>query len=249
MNGLYNQTLYHLDTAFKRLEAMIPPPQKVKHHEGFVYRYVEQTYEQALVQKLARVMSGLHAARLLLDNGLLQEQGAMHRILQELHEDILFLALRKEETHLHREYLEAFYQEEFDAPTAFESTQKRPMVSRKKIRAAVERLLEDMGGGDSSTGIELSRTIEKTHSGFVHGASPQIMDMYFGDTPHFHVHGMIGTQRQEEHRYDLYNPFFRAIIAFAVVAKVFGEDDLSRDLHKFLLEFDAISGRHEAFRD
>ena len=248
MDGLYDQTLHHLDKAFTKLEAMVPPPQKVPHGDAWVFRYVERTYEQAMVQKLARVISGLRAARLLCDHGLLQEQGAMHRMLDEFHEDVLFLALRKEETSLHREYLDAFYKEEFDAPAAFESTQKRPMISRKKIRAAVERSLTDLGELDSSTGIELSRTLHKAQSGFVHGASPQIMDMYFGNPPRFHVHGMEGTQRQTEHRYDLYNQFFRAIVSFAVVAKVFGDDELSQSLHSWLLEFDRLSGRNNAFR-
>src|SRR5438105_8925524 len=103
MNGLYNQTFHHLDKAFNRLESMVPPPQRVPHGDGFVFRYKEQTIFQAMVQKLARVVSGLHAARLLVENGFLQEQAVIQRTLDEFHEDILFLAysvINKEHTTL-----------------------------------------------------------------------------------------------------------------------------------------------------
>ena len=77
MNGLYNQTFQHLDKVFKRLEDMVPPPQKVPHGDAFVFRYKEKTTHQVIVQKLARMVSGLHADRLLLENRLLQERAAI----------------------------------------------------------------------------------------------------------------------------------------------------------------------------
>jgi hypothetical protein len=115
MNGLYNHTLHHLDQAFRKLERMVPLPQKVQYPDGFNYRYREQTIHQALVQKLARVVSGLHAARLLHEHGFVQEQASMQRVLDELHEDILFLAfavIKKNLTPAHQEYLAEFYKEE-----------------------------------------------------------------------------------------------------------------------------------------
>lgn len=249
MNGLYNHTLHHLDKAFKRLEDMVPPPQKVQHGDAFVFRYVEKTIHQAIVQKLARVVSGLQAARLLLENGFLQEQAAVQRMLDEFNDDILFLAyavIKKEQTPLHQEYLDAFYKEEFDAPTAVESSHDRPMVSRRKIRAYIARV--DLAGTDPSTGVTLSHTLHSGYSGFVHGASPHIMDMVEGDPPRFRIHGMGGTSRHEEHRNDLYNPFFRAIIAFAMAAKAFGDEELFQSLRAYHLEFDTLSGRNNAFR-
>lgn len=111
MNGLYNHTLHHLDKAFKKLEGMVPPPQKMWQGDVFVFRYREKTIHQAMVQKLARVVSGLHAAQLLLEKGFLQEQAAIQRMLDEFHEDVLFLAyaaINGELTALHQEYLDAF---------------------------------------------------------------------------------------------------------------------------------------------
>lgn len=91
MDALYDHALEQLDKAFRRLENMVPPPQMVPCQNSFVFRYREKTIHQALIQKLARLVSGLHAARLLCEQGLLQEQSAVQRMLDEYHEDILFL--------------------------------------------------------------------------------------------------------------------------------------------------------------
>lgn len=221
----------------------------VSHGDAFVFRYKEKTIQQAMVQKLARMVSGLHAAWLLLENGLLQEQAAVQRMLDEFDDDILFLAyavIKGEQTQLHQEFLDAFYKEEFDGPTAVESSHDRPMVPRRKIRAYIARV--DLQGIDPSTGVTLSHTIHSGYSGFVHGASPHIMDMLEGNPPRFRIHGMSGTLRQEEHRNDLYNPFFRAIISFAIAAKAFGDNELFQSLKAYHLEFNSLSGRNNAFR-
>ena len=105
-----------------------------------------------------------------------------------------------------------------------------------------------MAGGDPSTGVKLSRTINKGYSGYVHGASPQIMDLYGGNPPRFHVHGMGGTERQEEHRHDLWNYFFRSIVAFALAAKAFGDEELFRRIREYHFEFDKAAGRNAAFQ-
>ena len=145
MNDLYSEALNHLDGAFRILEGMVPPPEKVRHGDTFVFRYRERTIYQALLQKLARVISGLHAAWLLAERGFLQEQGALHRMLDEFHEDILFLAfalIKRDQTKLHQRYLDNFYKEEFDHVT-LKPLHDREMVARKKIRAYVAAVEHD----------------------------------------------------------------------------------------------------------
>jgi hypothetical protein len=249
MNELYSKTLHSMGLTLRKLESKVLPPQKVPFLDSFVYRYVEKTVHQAMVQKLARVISGLHAARLLLENGFVQEQGIIQRVLDELNEYIWFLAysiLQNDLTPLHVKYLDAFYIEEFYGSSPKESTQKRPMVSRDKIRAYVSRA--DLAGINPSDGVKFTRSISKAYSGYVHGASQHIMDMYGGNPPHFHVHGMRGTERQSEHRYDLWNYFFRGIISFAVAAKAFDDEELFREIYEYHLEFDRLSGRDNAFQ-
>jgi hypothetical protein len=97
---------------------------------------MERTAQQAIVQKLARIITGLRAAHFLLEQGLLQEQAVIERVIDEFHEDVLFLSygILKGETKNHKSFLIGFYEEEFDnAASAFDSTQKRPTVSRTKF--------------------------------------------------------------------------------------------------------------------
>lgn len=240
---IYDQTLRNMESCHRALAAGVPQPRAMAFGDGYVFRYHECDVHQALVQKLARVISGLHAARLLLANGFLQEQCALQRTLDEFNEDILFLAygvISADITDLHREYLAAFFQEEFDDPTrAIESTQKRPMAPRKKIRAYNARI---NGAIDPSRGAETMRTIDKLYSGFVHGASPQIMEMYYGDPPHFHVCGMLGTDLADDCREDLWNYFYRGITSFVVTAKAFGDETLCRSVLTYMRDFARAKG-------
>jgi hypothetical protein len=198
MDRLYDQALAHMEHTANDLARRVAQPRPIPFKGDFVFRYVEKTVHQALVQKLARIVSTLHAARLLMGRGFVQEQASLQRVLDELQEDVTFLAfgvIFNDETELHRAYLDAFYEEEFDADSALASTPKRGMVPRKKIRAYIARV----GGAapDAPQGAEAARTISKASSGYVRGASPQIMDMYGGNPPGFHMRGMAGTPRHE----------------------------------------------------
>lgn len=240
----YNDALDNMSRTVHVLASRIPQPQRVPYKTSFVFRYVEKTIEQAVVQKLARIVSTLNAAYLLMAHGFVQEQGSLQRVLHEMHEDVIFLCYSRvfsEFTPLHQEFLDAFYEEEFDAETAMDSTQKRPMVPRKKIQAYIAR--KEGSGLDPSTGVELARTITKAYSGYVHAASPHIMDMYGGHPPHFHVDGMLGTERHLEHRQDLWNYFYRSILNFGLAAKAFGDQELFDQIHAFTVKFEEAAGR------
>jgi len=241
----YESALENMTCTVHGLASRIPQPQRIPHKISFVFRYVEKSVEQAIVQKLARIVSTLNAAYLLMAHGYVQEQAALQRVLHEMHEDVIFLCYSRifnDFTPLHQEYLDAFYEEEFDADTAMKSTQKRSMASRKKMQAYIAR--KEGSGLDPSTGVELARTITKAYSGYVHAASPQIMDMYGGNPPHFHVDGMLGTQRHAEHRQDLWNYFYRSILNFGLAAKAAGDQELFDQIHAFTVKFEEAAGKN-----
>ena len=238
---LYDQTLTNMETSHSTLAGCVHAPEVVPFgKDGPVFRYADKGIHQALIQKLARVVSELHAARLLMEHGFFQEQAALQRMLDELNEDILFLAhgvIFDNTTDLHQKYLAAFYEEEFDNPdSAIESTQKRPMVSRQKIRAYLSRV-----EGFSSQ-VEALRSVHKAYSGFVHGASPHIMEMYLGGPPRWHLRGMLGTLRADDHRRDLWNVFYRSIGSFVFAAKAFGDEELCGSIRQYMREFAAAAG-------
>jgi len=242
MDDLYDQTLSNMEATHAALAARVHPPQAVAFGSALVFRYVERDIHQALVQKLARVISGLHAARLLMAHGFVQEQAALQRMLDEFNEDVKFLAygvISDDITELHREYLAAFYEEEFDNPdSALQSTQKRPMASRQKIRAYLVRI--GVEGLNPSSGVEVMRTVSKVYSGF------QIMEMYCGKPPRFHVRGMLGTIRAGDHREDLWHSFYRSIGSFVFAAKAFGDEALVQSVLGYMRRFAKAAGERYA---
>ena len=141
MIKLLAETASTIEIAFQQIESVISPPSFVKHGEYHAFRYEKETIEAAIVQKCARLTSSLNASLVLLQSGYVQELGALFRMLDEYNEDILFLCQAFREggiTDLHEKYLTSFYQEEFDNPdNTFLSTQNRPTIPRKKIRAAL----------------------------------------------------------------------------------------------------------------
>ncbi|MFC6439428.1 hypothetical protein [Bowmanella sp. JS7-9] len=241
----YENIISLLTNAFEFLEQKIAPPIKQEFGGGYVYRYREKSYQQAVIQKLARTITGLRALLLLNQNGLLQEQASLQRVLDELDEDIMFLTfpfLFDDRTELHQKYLDAFYEEEFDIPeSAIESTQKRPMISRKKVRAYINKPRGEKSKQSSS--IETSRTLSKTYSGYVHCASPQIMELYFGTPLKFQTTGNATSPFYEDHKDDLFNNFFRAIHSFGFASMMLRQNELFDQLLSYSKQFAVEQGK------
>jgi hypothetical protein len=226
--SFFAPTLRALEDAFRELETKVSPPLRKPWLAGFVFRYEEQTIHQAIVQKLARMISGLHAIQVLLEQGLFQEQGMMQRASDEIAQDIWFLSLgviKHDITALHREFLDYFYAEEFADPSNVMGSHKsRGMIKREKIRAYIE----DNGppGPDAVRAKAVGKVLTKAYSGFIHAASPHIMDMYGGIPPRFDVNGASKNFRYTEHARDALNYFYRAVLAMAVTAKAFQDESL-----------------------
>lgn len=132
MDTLFRETISRMTTVFRQIESSVPAPLMGNEPGYMAFRYVEKTLSQALVQKLARIISGLAATMALLEEGFVQEIGVLQRTLDEIGEDILFLCLPlhgEPFSDLHQEYLDAFYEEEFDeSADPLGSPQRRPMV-------------------------------------------------------------------------------------------------------------------------
>lgn len=222
-------TLQELDAALEALASIVPAPQRVPYKDGYVMRYLEQTDQQAIVLKLARIISCIRAAEILLRTGHLQELGMLQRVLDETNEDITFLCgpfIGGARETRHDQFLEYFWQEEFDEGVApMDAPQKRGMVSRDKIIAYNART---MPSGDPSTNSKASTTLHKAYSGFVHGAAPHIMDLYGGDPPRFQTAGLLGTSRMSDSKDDFANYPYRALMTCAVAAKALGSPAFDR---------------------
>ena len=183
-----------MDSAFQDFEKGMPS--KPILNSGGEYRFKEKSPHQAIFQKLARSQSLVRAIQLLLKGGFGQEQSILHRALGETNAEIMFLfyAVREKNiTKLHRDFLKAFWKEEVDeSENSADPKQKRPMVAHIKILNYIaDRKRTKLKSALTEGYHKDMRSVYKFKSDFVHGASPQIMSMYEGTPPHFHIKGLL----------------------------------------------------------
>jgi hypothetical protein len=229
MADLYTTTLENLGFALDRLTKAVPPAKFVEISDQFPgWRYQQQLPEQAAVIKLARLLSALHAAKILLDGGLVLDVGASKRILDEMVEDVLFIvgALRQgESTPQHEKFLKEFWQEEFaDSETDDLRNLERDRVPRKKIRSFNARLPGVKIDPEIRKNVQ--DVVGKTYSGYIHGAAAHTMEIYGGEKPRFHASGLMHTSPWLSQAEDLKNYFHRSVSVFGIVAGAFGDQPL-----------------------
>jgi len=241
MNEPYEHTFVIMKKALLDFDNIMPSkPELLELSFGKAYRYKEKNIYEAIILKLVRSQSLLNAAHVLLNSGYFQEQCIMQRAMDETNDDITFLAyaaIHDDITDLHKAFLENFWKEEIDETgNMLESKQNRSMIPRKKIHAYISNIENPVTNPSRSN--QLSKTLLKTYSGFVHGAAPQIMDMYNENKNVFHTSGMLRTQRHLEAYGDIWNYTYRTLLSHIIVAKAWGLEEHVNILnsHKLLLE-------------
>ena len=192
---------------------------------------------------MARIVSALNATQLLLTNGFVQEQSAMHRMIDEAQQDVTFLAygvLKDDITSLHTKYLEDFFAETFTDPARpAESPRAYAAPQRRKIQAYLARA--EGSPFDEHRGLAIMVTLHVAYSGYVHGASPHIMEMVDGDPVRFHVRGMRQTTTWQQHADDFLNYVFRSVSAFAIAAIALGHREKFDELRELSERFEETS--------
>ena len=240
------EAIAEMTAALRKFEAAVAAPAKVAHRGSFVYRYANKGVREALVQKMVRNVSGLNAVGVLLAAGYVQEVGVLFRTLDEIHEDIAFLATAETNgvTERHKKFLDAFYADAvFSRPEGSLEIPKADLVPRKKIRAHTVNTLSK--GVNVSNALSASESVSTAYSGYVHAASENIMDLYGGSPPRFHVAGMRGTPRITTFVADAHNYVYRGLMSTIMAAKAFGDRALVDDLYSFLAKYEKANG-HKA---
>jgi hypothetical protein len=226
--SLFQRVLEALENTFRQIEAKVPLPVRKPWAGSFVFRYEERTIQQAIVQKLARMISGLHAIEALLERGLFQEQGMVQRAVAEIEEDVWFLSIaviHEEITERHSQFLDYFYAEEFADPSDIVgSHESRGMLKREKIREYIHK--KGLSEKDAARAKAIDKVLTKAYSGFVHAASPHIMDMYGGVPPRADVSGAFKKFRYAGQQRDAVNYFYRGVQTMALAAQAFQDDQL-----------------------
>lgn len=239
--------LKHLVALYGAMESHIDQPEFVDIQGVRVFRYRTHTDSLACFLKGIKMVSTLNASLVLLREGYTQEIGALCRIIDDLHNEILFLQVLETERKLSDDQIKLlndFYQEEFDnMQSPFNSTQKRDTVPAKKIHAAIGRLAETIA--NPSDMQELSRTLNRSYSGYVHGAYIHIMEMFGGSSTtnlHFHTEGMLGTPRIAEWQEQFGKYLHRALITAVFVARKLGLSEIEVESRRILEDYEQSIG-------
>ena len=220
-----DSVITQLNTTFEVLELLLPnKPKLVLVSRYWVWRCVEKEIQQALVLKAARMISLVNTIRLLFKNGLYLEMASLQRLLDETHEDMDFLAIGSIHgtTELHDRYLKSFWDEEIDdSGIVSVSSRKQPRIQRKEIQA----YLASFQNSDELKTLaqHIMKTLHRTYSGYVHGASLFIMDMYYGSPPNFHTNGMDEAGRNNVNARTMLNYACRSFDSIVIVAIAFNE--------------------------
>lgn len=238
------KTTASLEFYFEQLLRFVEQPKFVKDNTYPRWRFPNEGVAEAVLLKGARIISALNALINLLRGGYVQEMGVICRTIDEFLLDIAFLLEgfpKKELSGSQRQFLDDFYQEEFDRPeNPLESTQKRKTVSRKKMYASIGRTMSEIV--NPQHGQKIFSTIGKAFSGYVHGAYPHVMELYGGSPPKFHLDGMLNTPRDEEAVRNSMHYFYRGIQALMFIALAFKKPSIFDDLKKVREKFEQETG-------
>lgn len=237
----YSDAATKLELLFRELEAMVPKPVKREYKDSFVYRYKEQSKEQAIVQKLARTISHLNAAILLAKCGYCYEQGMLQRMLDEDEQDIKVLTMSliyNDHQPIHDEYLNWFW---FDS-IAGDSEERYPGEPRRqKIYSYLAN--GPAAGPNPHSHITALKALQRGYSGLVHGASSHILGLLDPRDMRYSLHGMAGTPVARDHCADLWNCFFRTGLSIHAAAIAMKRKDLADKARAICTSLEAFAGK------
>lgn len=250
MDELFGTTTKWMDVQLQALLHQVPRPRLVRLGGSFAPRFIERSPQQAIVQKLAKIVSGLRAASHLLLAGFLQEQGALCRIIFELEDDVTFLALASRKSPhppILERYLDAFFEEEnaISDLRAGKRVKGRNLVSRKDIVNFIAA--NSPGITDTSSASNTSLALGHTFSGYIHGASVHIMEMYDATGHRFVTEPAPRHPLVEDHAHDIWNYYYRGILAFQLAAWAIGDENSMRMARDYQVDFERASGERKDF--
>jgi hypothetical protein len=235
---LITESLALMEDTLHKLAATLDPPQRVELHGGRpASRYTKRGVEQAIIPKMARIVSTTRAAILLLEASYFNEFKALKRMVEEAVEDVMFLArgLELGLREVHQKFLDSFYAEYWKdgAHPEVPDVIDRPPFQRHEIRKYMDEL--SIGGPAFPGDVKVSRLMKMSYqvdSGYVHGNCSQLMELYGGNPPRYHVSGVPHPTEMLGAALSLKYSLAMALTTFATTARAFGDTALTARLYE-----------------
>lgn len=180
----------------------------IHYHSGKIaygFRYTKPGWRHFCLLKAVRAVSGLNACVRLCSGGYTQEIAVLIRTIAECttHIDYIVAGLKGEDlAAAQQEYVDAYFADfKRDSVDDF----GRPHVPQGKVHKVVGAHTDQMVQQLNSEGIfgkvdsaKLLSNVYLTHSNYVHSRYPEVMDLFGGEPPRFHLRGMAGTPKDIE---------------------------------------------------
>ena len=234
-------TLLKLANLTQQIENKFEKPISKNMSGHWVWRYENPRLEHIVIQRLYRIISGLKACYGLLRQGQIQEIGVILRTITEFQYDIMFLLENygtNALTQHQKKFIEEITKEGYiDINIPFLGAVDREMVSRKKVLASVARSLNEAGNeSDAQRLVEIDTDI---FSGYVHGAYPNVMDIY-GQNPsdiRYHPFGIKNGRIISTWITQIMIYLERAVLKTFFVAHYFGLEEIKDEAFQLKKEF------------
>lgn len=237
-----------LEDVTHRLSQHFDSPQFVQINGAPEFRYNQKNDLLLSFLKCIRSISSLNASVILISHGYFQEVGALCRGIDEFCEDVFYLATPLGEDGNYSadqiRLVKEFFQEEFpEDPGPLMQSQPRHRVSRDKVRAGISKI-EGMPI-NSHDANQIHRSIDRSFSGYVHGAYVHIMEMYAGPALNqckFQTSGMHTASRINVFTDTLANYAYRLALMVEIVARRCEDQDASEELKQLRAKFEEATG-------
>lgn len=179
---------------------------------------------------------------ILVINGFIQEQGIIQRCIDETNEDIFFIAANvtgTAESNKFERVLSEFSKEDYEDPNDPAGTLINRWFSRKGIVTFLNRIFPH---DDPEKADRAAKAVNSMYSGFVHGAAPQILELYSLSSGRFETNGLRGTNRHLDYVFDAQNSIYRSLCSAGIIGKAFGSEDLFQIGRAAVVKFEKAIG-------
>ena len=190
-----------------------------------VFEYSEQSAKVVAVLKVVRAAHGINSMKLLCENGLFIDMGAITRCVIESVCEIYFLLESFPSTSSHvDQFVRAFFENTIDG---FQSVETEP-VPANKIRSAMVRVLTGLQQKEETR----KRIVEiyQAYSGYIHANYAHVLEVYNGSSDDFNLAG-VPSDEQRRHHMEIVEVMGRMVLdVVAFAAQKLELDSLHREI-------------------
>ena len=219
-----------LASLYSEFVALVPHPRFIGEPGRQWWRFPNDRPAELILVKLARIVSGLNAIAVLLENYYTVEANVVLRTVDDFVDEVTFLLEGLQAGKLNvpqQQFVKDFFAEQVKSPDELLSAARSPDRAKKRhVQAAQGRYL---GPSNPDRFQRMARAIDDTLNGYVHGAYPHSMELWVGNQSggRFTLAGTKGAPYAEAYwrQHALY--VSRALSVTGMVALFFSRPDLS----------------------